>query len=83
MAKKMNFDKFAQLYCGTNCRNAQIEILCDSLLKDDNEINKSELLNLFNKDCEISQEYFEFNDYYDTYIKVNNIEYYCMSLLKF
>lgn len=81
--KKINFNKFAQLYCGTNNRNLQIEILCDNLLKNNNEINKCELLNLFDNECEISQKYFKFNDYYDTYIKINNIEYYCMSNIKF
>ena len=82
MLKKINFNYFAQIYCGTNNRNEQINILCDSLLKNDDEINKSELLNLFDKDCEISQKYFKFNDYYDTYIKINNNVYYCMSLVK-
>ena len=83
MKKINNFNDFAQLYCGTINKSEQINILCDSLLKNDESVNKDEIEKLYDKKCEILQKYFKFNDYYDTYIKIDNITYYCMSNVKF
>lgn len=80
---KMNFNDFAERYCGTANREEQIPILLDALLYDVedgvNEISKEELLELFDTECQIEQNYFEPNDYYDIII---NGKYYCMGLIK-
>jgi len=80
---KMNFNDFAERYCGTANREEQIPILLDALLYDVedgvNEISEKELSELFDTECQIEQNYFEPNDYYDIII---NGKYYCMSLEK-
>ena len=80
---KMNFNDFAERYCGTANREEQIPILLDALLYDVedgvNEISEEELSELFDTECQIEQSYFEPNDYYDIII---NGKYYCMSLEK-
>lgn len=80
---KMNFNDFAERYCGTADRKEQIPILLDALLYDVedgvNEISNEELSELFDTECQIEQNYFEPNDYYDIII---NGKYYCMSLIK-
>ena len=80
---KMNFNDFAEHYCGTADRKEQIPILLDALLYDVedgvNEISEAELMELFDTECQIEQNYFEPNDYYDIII---NGKYYCMSLIK-
>ena len=80
---KMNFNDFAEHYCGTADRKEQISILLDALLYDVedgvNEISEEELSELFDIECQIEQTYFEPNDYYDIII---NGKYYCMSLEK-
>ena len=80
---KMNFNDFAEHYCGTADRKEQIPILLDALLYDvedgDNEISEAELMELFDTECQIEQTYFEPNDYYD--VNINNM-YTCMSLIK-
>ena len=80
---KMNFNDFAERYCGTADRKEQTPILLDALLYDvedgANEISEEELLELFDTECQIEQTYFEPNDYYD--VNINNM-YTCMSLIK-
>ena len=80
---KMNFNDFAERYCGTANREEQTPILLDALLYDVedgvNEISEEELSELFDTECQIEQNYFEPNDYYDIII---NGKYYCMSLEK-
>ena len=80
---KIKFNDFAELYCGTADRKEQIPILLDALLYDVedgvNEISEEELSELFDTECQIEQNYFEPNDYYDIII---NGKYYCMSLIK-
>lgn len=80
---KMNFNDFAERYCGTANREEQIPILLDALLYDVedgvNEISEEELSELFDTECQIEQNYFEPNDYYD--VNINNM-YTCMSLIK-
>ena len=80
---KMNFNDFAEHYCGTADRKEQIPILLDALLYDVedgvNEISEAELMELFDTECQIEQTYFEPNDYYD--VNINNM-YTCMSLIK-
>lgn len=80
---KMNFNDFAERYCGTANREEQIPILLDALLYDVedgvNEISEEELSELFDTECQIEQNYFEPNGYYDIII---NGKYYCMSLEK-
>ena len=80
---KMNFNDFAECYCGTADRKEQIPILLDALLYDVedgvNEISEKELSELFDTECQIEQTYFEPNDYYD--VNINNM-YTCMSLIK-
>ena len=80
---KMNFNDFAEHYCGTADRKEQIPILLDALLYDVedgvNEISEAELMELFDTECQIEQTYFEPNDYYD--VNINNV-YTCMSLIK-
>ena len=80
---KMNFNDFAEHYCGTADRKEQIPILLDALLYDVedgvNEISEVELMELFDTECQIEQTYFEPNDYYD--VNINNM-YTCMSLIK-
>lgn len=80
---KMNFNDFAERYCGTANREEQIPILLDALLYDVedgvNEISEEELSELFDTECQIEQTYFEPNDYYD--VAINNM-YTCMSLIK-
>ena len=80
---KMNFNDFAECYCGTADRKEQIPILLDALLyyvEDGvNEISEAELMELFDTECQIEQTYFEPNDYYD--VNINNM-YTCMSLIK-
>lgn len=80
---KMNFNDFAERYCGTANREEQIPILLDALLYDVedvvNEISEEELSELFDTECQIEQAYFEPNDYYD--VAINNM-YTCMSLIK-
>ena len=80
---KMNFNDFAECYCGTADRKEQIPILLDALLYDVedgvNEISEKELSELFDTECQIEQTYFKPNDYYD--VNINNM-YTCMSLIK-
>ena len=80
---KMNFNDFAERYCGTADRKEQIPILLDALLYDVedgvNEISEAELMELFDTECQIEQTYFKPNDYYD--VNINNM-YTCMSLIK-
>ena len=80
---KMNFNDFAEHYCGTADRKEQIPTLLDALLYDVedgvNEISEAELIELFDTECQIEQTYFEPNDYYD--VNINNM-YTCMSLIK-
>ena len=79
----MNFNDFAEHYCGTADRKEQIPTLLDALLYDVedgvNEISEAELIELFDTECQIEQTYFEPNDYYD--VNINNM-YTCMSLIK-
>ena len=78
---KMNFNDFAERYCGTNDRAEQIEQLKDALLVRNTieEVDEADILELFDTECQIEQTYFEPNDYYD--ININNM-YTCMSLEK-
>ena len=78
---KMNFNDFAERYCGTNDRAEQIEQLKDALLVKNTieEVDEADILELFDTECQIEQTYFEPNDYYD--ININNM-YTCMSLEK-
>lgn len=78
---KMNFNDFAERYCGTNDRAEQIEQLKDALLVRNTieEVDEADILELFDTECQIEQTYFEPNDYYD--VTINNM-YTCMSLIK-
>ena len=78
---KMNFNDFAERYCGTNDRAEQIEQLKDALLVRNTikEADEADILELFDTECQIEQTYFEPNDYYD--VNINNM-YTCMSLIK-
>ena len=78
---KMNFNDFAERYCGTNDRAVQIEQLKDALLVRNTikEVDEADILELFDTECQIEQTYFEPNDYYD--VNINNM-YMCMSLIK-
>ena len=78
---KMNFNDFAECYCGTNDRAEQIEQLKDALLVRNTikEVDEADILELFDTECQIEQTYFEPNDYYD--VNINNM-YTCMSLIK-
>lgn len=78
---KMNFNDFAERYCGTNDRAEQIEQLKDALLVRNTieEVDEADILELFDTECQIEQTYFEPNDYYD--VNINNM-YTCMSLIK-
>lgn len=78
---KMNFNVFAERYCGTNDRAEQIEQLKDALLVRNTieEVDEADILELFDTECQIEQTYFEPNDYYD--VNINNM-YTCMSLIK-
>ena len=78
---KMNFNDFAERYCGTNDRTEQIEQLKNALLVRDTieEVDEADILELFDTECQIEQTYFEPNDYYD--VNINNM-YTCMSLIK-
>ena len=78
---KMNFNDFAEHYCGTNDRAEQIEQLKDAMLvrNTNKEVDEADILELFDTECQIEQTYFEPNDYYD--VNINNM-YTCMSLIK-
>ena len=78
---KMNFNDFAERYCGTNDRAEQIEQLKDAMLVSNTikEVDEADILELFDTECQIEQTYFEPNDYYD--VNINNM-YTCMSLIK-
>ena len=78
---KMNFNDFAERYCGTNDRAEQIQQLKDALLVRNTieEVDEADILELFDTECQIEQTYFEPNDYYD--VNINNM-YTCMSLIK-
>ena len=78
---KMNFNDFAERYCGTNDRAEQIEQLKDAMLVRNTikEVDEADILELFDTECQIEQTYFEPNDYYD--VNINNM-YTCMSLIK-
>lgn len=82
MRKLINFNDFAQIYTGyKKCENEQIAILKDSLISvnECEEISECELMQLFDKECEISQNYIDFNDVYE--IIINN-KWTCDSLIK-
>lgn len=80
---KIEFNDFAERYCGTSDRAEQIEQLMDALIKDElftnDQISKNELDKLFDTECLIEQTYFAPNDYYDILI---NGTWACMSLEK-
>lgn len=77
----IKFNDFAERYCGTNDRAEQFQILMDAFttVNDDEWITWEQLRELFDKEVQIEQSYFEPNDYYD--IIINNT-YACMSLEK-
>lgn len=56
--KKLNFDEFAERYCGTANREEQTPILLDALIsvETNDEISEAELMELFGTECEIEQE---------------------------
>lgn len=75
----IKFDDFAERYCGTNDRAEQLEILKDNMLTESlDEVSKEDITELFGTECQIEQDYFEPNDYYDVTI---NGKYTCMSLI--
>ena len=81
MKKIIDFNKFASFLTGSNNREEQINTLKDSLIsvKDCEEISECELLQMFDKKCEISQTLEPFHNFYT--IRINNI-WECDSVLK-
>lgn len=85
MKKLINFNKFAQIYTGyKKCEKAQIDILKNSLVSvnECKEISKCELMQMFDKKCEIEQNFIKFNDYYSVYKIIIDGKWACDSMIK-
>lgn len=71
MRKLINFNDFAQFLTGVNDREEQLKIFAYSPLIDVNnceEISECELMQLFDKKCEISQTFEPFHEFYEIII---------------
>lgn len=81
MIKKIKFSDFSQKYTGFNTYAESVNELKDALInvKTNESIKECEILELFDKECEISQTLEPFHNFYT--IRINNI-WECDSVLK-